>query len=179
MQAPNHPAPDAAGLLTSSCCFYSDSPGDLTADRNVGLLIRHLHTLVHRVIDLRTLPMGLTANQWRPLLLIEYKKIDTPAELARAMNVDTGAMTRMLDRLETKGFVRRDRIPEDRRVVKISLTDPGHALTEQILPIIADALNLHLQGFSEDEIRMLLALLKRMIQNGEQALQQACTPPGS
>ncbi|WP_298017767.1 MarR family transcriptional regulator [uncultured Castellaniella sp.] len=180
MQAPTPTAPDRPDAVPATgplCCFYSDSPGDLTADRNVGLLIRHLHVLVHRVIDLRTLPLGLTANQWRPLLLIQHKRIDTPAELARAMNVDTGAMTRMLDRLEAKGFIRRDRIPEDRRVVKITLTDTGHALTDQILPIIAEALNLHLQGFSDDEIRMLLALLKRMIQNGEQVLQQACTPP--
>ncbi|MGB6006874.1 MarR family winged helix-turn-helix transcriptional regulator [Castellaniella sp.] len=180
MQAPNHSSPqrpDSASAAGPLCCFYSDSPGDLTADRNVGLLIRHLHTLVHRVIDLRTLPLGLTANQWRPLLLVQHKNIDTPAEMARAMNVDTGAMTRTLDRLEAKGFIRRDRIAEDRRVVKITLTDAGHALTEQILPIIAEALNLHLQGFSEDEIRMLLALLKRMIQNGEQVLKQACSTP--
>ena len=55
----------------------------------------------------------------------------------------------------------------------------GHAVAVQILPIIAEALNLHFEGFSDDEIRMLLALLKRMIQNGEHILQQACTPPES
>lgn len=158
----------------SSGCFYNICVGDLAPDRNVGLLIRHLHVLLHRVIDLRTQPMGLTANQWRPLLLIQHKGIDTPAELARAINVDTGAITRMLDRLEAKGFLRRERIPEDRRVVKVVLTDAGHALADQIMPIIADVLNQHLQGFSEDEIRMLLALLKRMIANGETYLHQAC-----
>lgn len=168
---------DSSSLSGLSCCFYRDSPGDLSADRNVGLLIRQAHVLIHRVIDQRTTPLGLTANQWRPLLLIRYKGIDTPAELARAMDVDTGATTRMLDRLEAKGFVRRDRIAEDRRVVKVTLTDAGHAQTEKILPILADSLNLHLQGFSDDEIRMLLALLKRMIHNGELALQQISDPP--
>lgn len=89
------------------------------------------------------------------------------------MNVDTGAITRMLDRLVAKGVVERTRIPEDRRVVKLALTESGHALTDQILPIVAHALNLHLQGFSADETRMLLALLKRMICNGERHLQLA------
>ncbi len=176
MQEPSsqHPEnPDPISARAPSGCFYSDSPGELTADRNVGLLIRHLHVLLHRVLDLRTQPMGLTANQWRPLLLIQHKGIDTPAELARAINVDSGAITRMLDRLEAKGFLRRERIPEDRRVVKVVLTDAGHALTDQIMPIIADVLNQQLQGFSEDEIRMLLALLKRMIANGENTLRQA------
>ncbi|HET8597192.1 MAG TPA: MarR family transcriptional regulator [Castellaniella sp.] len=168
--------PDPASAPVPPCAFYGDNFIDLNADHNVGLLVKHLHALFHRVVDLRTVPLGLTANQWRPLLLVGHKGIDTPAELARAMNVDTGAMTRMLDRLEAKGFLRRERISEDRRVVKVTLTDAGMALCGQITPIIAEALNLHLQGFSDDEIRMLLALLKRMIVNGEQALQQASEP---
>ena len=136
-----------------------------------------MHNLLHRVIDLRACPMGLTANQWRPLLLILHRGIDTPAELARALDVDTGATTRMLDRLESKGFLRRERVPEDRRVVKIVLTDAGRTVADQVLPAIAHTLNIHLNGFSEDEIRMLIALLKRMIANGEQYLQQAADRP--
>lgn len=151
--------------------FYSSDPGDLGADRNVGLLIRQLHTLIHQVINQKACPLGLTSHQWRPLLLIHYKGIDTPAELARSLCVDTGAVTRTLDRLEAKGFVQRERDSEDRRVVKIVLTDTGMAATSRILPIIADTLNLHLQGFSDDEFRMLVSLLKRMIANGENHLQ--------
>lgn len=166
----NLPAPATS---QDNCCFYSHTPADLAADRNVGLLIRHLHGLMHRVIDLGTLPLGLTANQWRPLVLIKHKGIDTPAELARTMNVDTGAMTRMLDRLEAKGILYRERCIEDRRVVKVALTDAGRALTDQILPIIAEALNLHLNGFSDDEIHLLLAFLQRMIHNGEHHLRLA------
>lgn len=50
---------------TPAHAFYGQTPGDLSVDRNVGLLIRHLHGLIHKVIDLDTLPLGLTANQWR------------------------------------------------------------------------------------------------------------------
>ncbi|MHA3902226.1 MarR family winged helix-turn-helix transcriptional regulator [Castellaniella sp. WN] len=159
------------------CQYYGSAVGDLGPERNVGLLVKHVHTLLHRVIDLRACPMGLTASQWRPLLLILHRGIDTPAELARTLDVDTGATTRMLDRLESKGFVRRERVPEDRRVVKIVPTDTGRSVGARILPAIAQALNIHLSGFSEDEIRMLIALLKRMIANGEQHLQQAADRP--
>ena len=152
--------------------FYAGQPAELGADLNIGLLIRQLQTMMHRVIDQKACPLGLTANQWRPLLLIRHRGIDTPAEIARAMGVDTGAITRMLDRLEAKGFLRRERVSEDRRVVKIVLTDLGHEVATQILPAIADTLNLHLQGFSDAEFRMLLSLLKRMIANGEQYLRQ-------
>ena len=47
---------------------------------------------------------------------------NTAAELARIGCVDTGAMTRMLDRLEAKGLVRRSRCPKDGRVVQLELT---------------------------------------------------------
>ncbi|GAA0782133.1 MarR family transcriptional regulator [Castellaniella ginsengisoli] len=153
--------------------YYGRAINDLSPERNIGLLIKHVHNLLHRVIDLQACPMGLTANQWRPLLLILHRGIDTPAELARTLDVDTGATTRMLDRLESKGFVRRERVPEDRRVVKIVPTDAGRAVAAQVLPAIAETLNIHLNGFSEDEIHLLIALLKRMIANGEQFLQQA------
>ncbi|TAN27681.1 MAG: MarR family transcriptional regulator [Castellaniella sp.] len=151
--------------------FYSSDPGDLGTDQNVGLLIRQLHTLIHQVINLKTCPLGLTSHQWRPLLLIRHKGIDTPAGLARSLCIDAGAVTRALDRLEAKGFVQRERDSDDRRVVKIVLTEAGLAATSQILPIIADTLNLYLQGFSDDEFRMLVSLLRRMIANGEHHLQ--------
>ncbi len=107
---------------------------ELGADRNIGLLIKHVHILLHRVIDLKAIPLGLTANQWRPLLLIKHKGVDTPAEMARAMGVDTGAVTRTLDRLESKGFLRRERVPEDRRVVKIVPTDSGREVAARSCP---------------------------------------------
>jgi DNA-binding MarR family transcriptional regulator len=159
--------------MSSLSSFYSNDPDGLGPDHNVGLLLRQIHTLIHRVIDHKACPLGLTAHQWRPLLLIRYKRVDTPAELARALCIDTGAVTRALDRLEAKGFLQRERASDDRRVVKIVLTDAGMAVTSHILPLIADTLNLHLQGFSEDEFRMLLSLLKRMIANGEHYLEDS------
>lgn len=147
--------------------YYQACADSLRQDNNLGLMIKRVHTLLHRIIDHKVMPLGLTAMQWRPLLLISHKEIDTPAELARAMHVDTGAMTRTLDRLEAKGFLTRQRSLEDRRVVKVALTTAGKEAIEQILPVIAETLNLHLQGFSRDEIQMLFALLHRLILNGE------------
>ena len=159
-----------------ACRYYQASPGALSRDNNLGLLIKHVHSLLHRVIDHKAAPLGLTAIQWRPLMLIHHQGIDTPAGLARAMQADTGALTRTLDRLEAKGFLRREPYPEDRRVVKIVLTDEGRAVVGRILPVIADTLNLHLDGFSNDEIQMLFGLLRRMIDNGERYLRQASEP---
>lgn len=163
-------APQSSPIDGPDRLYYQACADALRQDNNLGLLIKRVHTLLHRVIDHKAIPLGLTAMQWRPLLLIVHKEIDTPAELARFMHVDTGAMTRTLDRLEAKGFLTRQRCLEDRRVVKITLTPAGKDVIEDILPVIADTLNLHLEGFSRDEIQMLFGLLHRLILNGEHYL---------
>src|SRR5690606_39284534 len=63
-------------------------------------------------------PLGLTAMQWRPIAILARGIVDTPAGLARILEVDTGAITRTLDRLEAKSLLRRVRCTEDRRVVQ-------------------------------------------------------------
>lgn len=152
--------------------FYGNNPRDLSEDRNVGLQIRRLQATMRRIIDCKVCPLGLTAHQWRPLLLICHLGINTPAELARTLGIDTSAVTRTLDRLEAKDFLRRTRVAEDRRVVRIVPTELGQTVSAQILPLIAETLNLHLEGFSDAEFRMLISLLRRMIANGERCLQQ-------
>ena len=56
----------------------------------------------------------------------------TAAEIARWACVDTGAVTRMLDRLEAKGLVRRTPCPNDRRVMQLELTAGGERLCREI-----------------------------------------------
>ncbi len=135
-------------------------------DDSYGYLIRRLQASLLRHIDKRFRPYELTALQWGPLLLLAQNKGDTAAALARALEIDTGAMTRMLDRLEAKNLVRRTRSTGDRRVLHLELTTEGHRVVEQVPHVLADVLNLHLQGFSSAEIQQLLGFLRRLLANG-------------
>lgn len=156
-------APDNA---TGSCSFYQPDASSLSQDNNVGQLLKRVSMSLTRMIDQAVSPLGLTAMQWKPLVLICHHNIDTPAELSRRIFVDSGAMTRTLDRLETKGFLTRHRCEQDRRVVKLELTDSGRQVVKQILPAVADSLNAHLTGFNPNETEQLLGFLRRMIANG-------------
>jgi DNA-binding MarR family transcriptional regulator len=146
--------------------FYSAALLLSSKDSNIGILVKQVQGSLNRMIDRHVSPLGLTAMQWRPLVMIRYLDINTPAELARGAHVDTGAMTRTLDRLEAKGFVTRHRCPDDRRVVRIELSEAGTEVAEQIMPAIAATLNAHLQGFSKAEVETLIGLLHRMLANG-------------
>ncbi|AZY49497.1 MarR family winged helix-turn-helix transcriptional regulator [Bordetella avium] len=136
------------------------------SEDNCGFIIKLVHQSINRMLDQEMAPLDLTAMQWRPLAMIHKGRADTSAELARVIGVDTGAMTRTLDRLEAKGLLRRVRSSEDRRVVKLELTEAGLNKAREIPAYIAKALNSHLRGFSQEEVRQLRHLLSRMLANG-------------
>lgn len=144
--------------------FYSGDAYQI--EESVGYLLRHVLNSLTRQIDAGMQAHDLTATQWGPLLLMARGRGDTAADLARATAVDTGAMTRMLDRLQAKGLLERKRSDADRRVVHLALTDEGKQVSEQIPYCLAQVLNQHLTGFSEAELDQLKSLLRRMLDNG-------------
>jgi DNA-binding MarR family transcriptional regulator len=82
------------------------------------------------------------------------------------MHYDTGSMTRMLDRLEEKGVLRRERCTQDRRVVYLRLTDNGNELLPQLRAAGVRVIARHLSGFAPAEVETLKHYLERMIKNG-------------
>ncbi len=81
------------------------------------------------------------------------------------MSYDPGAMTRMLDRLERKGLVRRVRCPKDRRKVIVELTDDGKAAYPKLIAAAVRTINHFLRGFTKADAHQLETLLKRMLAN--------------
>ena len=115
---------------------------------------------------------GLTSAQWGPLMRLRTVGASTVAELARWLQVDAGAMTRLLDRLEKKGLCKRVRCTDDRRVVRVELTPDGEAAIAEVPAVLAEVMNAHLAGFSKTEWQALKTYLQRMLDTGE-ALREA------
>ena len=86
----------------------------------------------------------------------------TVAELARECQLDAGAMTRLLDRLEAKGRCRRVRSVADRRVVHIELSDEGRAAAKEVPHILSQVQNEYLAGFTQAEWVRLKSYLRRV-----------------
>ena len=134
-------------------------------ENSVGYLVRRLAHTVGRELDRRMVELGLTDAQWKPLLLLQQGVCTTAADISRIACHDTGAVTRLLDRLESKGLVQRLRSAADRRVVKLELTDEGTRVAAEVPRIISDLANQMLIGFSEDEFVQFKALLNRALLN--------------
>lgn len=134
---------------------------------SLGWLLRRVVGAMSREVSARIEGQDLTQAQWGPLFMIHTCRCSTAAALARELNIDTGSMTRTLDRLEDKGFLRRERSTDDRRVVKLVLTEAGQKVIAEIPYVISDVLNDFLSGFTRAEHDQLFSLLSRMLQNGE------------
>jgi DNA-binding MarR family transcriptional regulator len=137
-------------------------------EESVGYLMKRIMMSIVQQADKRLEAHGLTNAQWGPLMHIKKSGgRATVAELSRWLQVDAGAMTRLLDRLEKKGLCKRVRSTEDRRVVQIELTPEGEASITEVPKVLCDVLNAHLAGFSKSEWLALRGYLKRMYDTGE------------
>jgi len=140
---------------------------DYKVDESIGYLLRRLRAQLDRAIDAEMVEYDLTSVQWGPLLAIALGMGDTAAELARVAYVDTGAMTRMLDRLQAKGLVERSRCAEDARVIRLALTPEGRRLARKIPFCLARVLNHSLRGFAAAEVETFKSMLRRMLANAD------------
>ena len=89
------------------------------------------------------------------------------SDLCKGISYDAGAMTRMLDRLESKGLIRRNRSAHDRRLTHLELTEEGRGAYPRMREISLTVANRFLRGFTKSEARQLEGLLGRMLENAQ------------
>ena len=142
---------------------------DYRIEESIGYLMRLGVASVLRNADRELKKEGLTGVQVLPLLAIAQGKAVNASELSRLVGTDPGAATRMLDRLQAKGLVRRARSTHDRRVVRLEVTAAGQKIAARIPRALANVLNRHLRGFTRTEFEQLRTLLARVIANGNAA----------
>ncbi|ATN36433.1 MarR family transcriptional regulator [Rhizobium sp. ACO-34A] len=146
---------------------------------NVGRTLIDAAAQMTQAVDRRAQDIGITAAQWVVLIRIADGIGNTASELCQTLGYDSGAMTRMLDRLGKLGLVQRKPSIEDRRVTTISLTPAGEALYPRIKPIAIDVLSSHLRNFTPEEIEQLLGFLERIIANGQADSRSLSGPDGA
>lgn len=121
--------------------------------RTFGLLLE-AHARLTRVLDAELRESdGITLQTFEVLLRIARSEGGhlTMSELAEGLALTTGGVTRLADRLEGDGVVRRVACPGDRRVVRLSLTPEGESVLTTALEHHLDSLELHLASQIDPE----------------------------
>lgn len=143
--------------------FYD--PARFDPHEGLGYLIGNVRRALLEALEHELAPLGITAPQAIVLFQLAHGDASHAAEFCRILQYDPGAMTRLLDRLERKGFVRRARSAQNRRLVRIELTDAGRAAVPRVGRSAIGVFNRFLTGFSKPEARQLIAFLKRLLAN--------------
>ncbi len=141
--------------------------GTYSPDNSIGFLMRRVLGSILQQADAHLVDHDLTYVQWLPLYKLLVCSETTNASMARDLGMDPGSITRVLDRIEAKGLLRRERSQTDRRVVHLVLTDAGREVATEVPKVLSRVLNQHLAGFSHAECDLLLAMLRRMLHNGD------------
>jgi len=135
----------------------------------IGPLIGRVRMVLLTTLDEELQLLGLTGMQFATLKLLADGTAVTAADLSRLLHYDAGSMTRLVDRLEDKRLIRRERRKDDRRVVSLRVTTAGRAALPRLRDSAAGVMQRMLTGFNAAEVNSLREFLNRMIENGQPA----------
>lgn len=128
-----------------------------------GYLLKRAHyALVDKlepVIEAR----GFTFTQYVALMYLREGLVISASMLCAQLRHDSGALTRIIDQLEARGLVQRERSRTDRRSVLLQLTEKGRTTVEDMIPEVVEQLNAALGDFSAQELAELMRLLTKLI----------------
>ncbi len=135
----------------------------------LGYLVTGVRNAIWTSIEKALQPMDITAAQFVVFNSIARGKGRTIGDLCRLLGYDSGAMTRLLDRIEKKGLLRRVANPDDRRSYLVELTETSTLLVPKARRLVDKVFTALLQDFSDREATALKASLEKILQNAAKA----------
>src|SRR5580693_4859337 len=121
------------------------------ARSSVGYLLKRAHMLMLDQMEPVVAGSDITITQWVVMMHLREGLAVNASDLCAQLRHDSGALTRLIDQLEARGLVQRERSREDRRAVELRLTDAGLKSLETLLPKVIDRINFALRDFSRAE----------------------------
>jgi len=128
-------------------------------------LVNRVRVELMDALDRELAQFDISAAQLIVLASVANKEADCASGLCKNISYDPGAMTRMIDRLEQKGLVRRVPSAEDRRAANVELTAAGRAVYPHLIAAKQTVQAQFLRGFAAKDVRMLETLLARVLEN--------------
>lgn len=142
-------------------------------DLDVEGIVDRIHGLNRRfrkMMEATLADHGLTYEEWGVLNVLHQAGPPfraAPGKIARRLELTSGAMTARLDKLEAAGLVRRQPDPEDRRGLRVQLTDAGKKAYKQAVGAQAEKEAFVAAALTDEEKDELNALLRRLMRQFE------------
>lgn len=135
------------------------------APHDLGYQLKLVSQLTYREFQSRLEQFSMTPFHYLVLCCLWAEDGLATSSIAEKLKQLGATLTGVLDRMEERGIVRRERDPQDRRIWRVWLTDEGKRLKEVLPPIAAETLEKSFTGVSEREREFLSKILARMVEN--------------
>jgi DNA-binding MarR family transcriptional regulator len=133
--------------------------------RGLGASLRLAHHLYGKILHKRLVNEDLTMAQYVHLRTLKEEGPITQSELSAQMGIEKASSTRVLDELEQKKLILRERQKSDRRVIVVSLSDHGLEKIEEVMRSARQVAETASRGFDDDDLHRLFVALDKMIDN--------------
>jgi DNA-binding MarR family transcriptional regulator len=117
---------------------------------------------IKKLMETRLKSYNLTYLQFSILINLYKNNLTTQKEILQYTNGDEASITRLIDRLELKGYLKRVTCTDDKRKKKIILTKNGILLTKKAIQCAIEVNQELIKDLDENESNELLRLLKKV-----------------
>jgi len=138
---------------------------EVLAPYSAGYRIKLLSQLLARRFQEQFEPLGLTPFHWVVLCCLWEEDGLPTCRIGERLQQVGGTLTGVLDRMEQRQLIRRERDARDRRIWRIWLTEAGKQLKEELPPIALELREQTFQGISTAERELFSEILDRAIAN--------------
>lgn len=138
-----------------------NSPKDLS--RSLGFLVHDVARLMRRVFDRRVRHLGLTRSQWFVIAHLYRTDGQTQRHLSDELDMERAPLSKLLDRLESGGWVERRADPNDRRANRVYITKKIDSLMEEGVTVgenLTDDIFMGIDDEAREEFITILAQAK-------------------
>jgi DNA-binding MarR family transcriptional regulator len=143
-------------------------------------ILRSLRRIT-RAIDLHSRQLieqiGLTGPQVLCLRLLVQHQTMMPTELAKEMSLSPATITGIIDRLEARGLLSRDRSQEDRRTVKLAVTPAGREAIKSVPSVLQECFAQRLRELPPENQRAIHLVLEQIVRMMDVEVIEAAPEP--
>lgn len=140
--------------------------------------ILRLNAILHRrtqiYFDRQLKPHGLSFTHFRMLAYLAHNEGPKQEDVRAFIDADKGGVAHSIKRLVEKGYVARERDPQDKRAYTIRLTDEGRTFFEEFASVMQEWTDQMVAGFSAEELELAEGFLRRMAENACALLDDEC-----
>ena len=152
-------------VQTSEDSSTSNLLNEQRAPYSIDYKIKLLSQLLSRRFNEQLEYFKLTPFHWIVLCCLWEEDGLPTSSIGEKLKQVGGTLTGVIDRMEERGLVRRERNLQDRRVWRIWLTDAGRELETVLPPIVEEIRQQAMQDFSDGDRQMFSQLLNRAVAN--------------